>query len=395
MGKDGYFYLEQSEMFKFFRIPYAMVIEDCFKKLSLDAKFLYGLVLDRMGLSRENSWIDTKGRVYIIYRIEDVMKTMGVSRSKAINLLKELEEFGLVEKKRQGLNKPNLLYVKDFTVFITATSGSVKKETSEEKTSEDADVSEEEITPISASKIEKTDNKTTGSVKNDISGSIKNDSSGNIENDTSGGWEDEPLEVSEMTPNNHTEMKQTDLSHTDSNPILSSDANDTIGMTINEVKALVQQNLEVDSLISEHPEDEELIEGIVNMIVETLLGHKPQIWVAKQLQDAQLVRERMLSLSASHIKYVIDCLEKNAKNVGNMKQYLLAALFNAPLTMEVANKVKYTQKGMSANTRRPANRFVNYPQPNRDFDELERLERELRDREIADYKEQGESHAAP
>ena len=395
MGKDGYFYTEESEMFEFFRIPKALIKEDYFKKLSLDAKFLYGLVLDRMGLSKKNGWVDIKGRVYIVYQIAKVMETMGVSRSKAINLLKELEEFGLVEKKRQGLNKPNLLYIKDFTVFITATSGSVKNDTSEEKTSEDPDVSEEEITPISASKIRKTADITVGSVKEDTSGCSKNDSSGSIENDISGGMENEPLEVSEMALINHTDMNKTDLSHTDSSHILSADANDKIGMTVREVRTLVQQNLDVNSLISEYPEDKELIEGIVNLITEILLIKEPQIRVAKKLQDAGFVRERLLGLTDSHIRYVIACLGKNAKKVGNMKQYLLATLFNAPLTMEAANKVTNGQKDVSVKAQSKTNRWINYQQSDHDFDELERLERELRNKNIATLMEKEESHATP
>ena len=105
----GYFYGSQAEMFSFFRIPNAMVKDSVFSGLSVEAKFLYGLLLDRIGLSRKYGWIDNENRVYIIYQIAEISEDMGMSRKKAINCLKELERFGLVEKKRQGLNRPNIL----------------------------------------------------------------------------------------------------------------------------------------------------------------------------------------------------------------------------------------------------------------------------------------------
>ena len=386
MKKDDYFYIEQSEMSNFFKMPYALIKDEKFKGISLHAKILYGLLLDRMSLSRENHWVDAENRVYIIYRIKEIMKILRVSKRKAIDLLKELEEFSLVEKKRQGVKQPNLLYVKDFTMFVTETSGSVESGTSKENDAEESDKDEVEISFEKSSETKEDKRKS--------SGSVKNDASGGTGNYTSRGADYILPEVLKLTPNNHIEVSQTELSHTESNHILSGDANDKIGITACEIKSLVQRNLEADRLISEHPEDIELIEGIVDLITETLMINKPQIKVAKRLQEAEFVKKRLLCLKASHIKYVMECLEKNAKNVGNMKQYLLTALFNAPLTMEASNKVKGSHKDVAAYKKRPANRFVNYPQPNRDFDELERLERELRDRDIANYKRLEEQHAA-
>ena len=91
---QGYFFGGQAEMFSFFRIPNAMVKDSVFNGLSVEAKFLYGLLLDRIGLSRKYGWIDSENRVYIIYQIAEISEDMGISRKKAINCLKELVEFG-------------------------------------------------------------------------------------------------------------------------------------------------------------------------------------------------------------------------------------------------------------------------------------------------------------
>lgn len=110
-----YFYGPQAEQFAFYRVPKVLFTNDRFKYLSAEAKTLYGILLDRVPLSAKNGWIDEQGRVYIICTIEEIMADMNCGNKKAIQLLSDLEEkVGLIERKRQGLGKPNLIYVKNF-----------------------------------------------------------------------------------------------------------------------------------------------------------------------------------------------------------------------------------------------------------------------------------------
>ena len=97
-----YFYGQAGELFSFFRIPKALFQEQRFQDLSTDAKTLYGILLDRMSLSVKNEWFDKKGRVFIIFTIEDVKRTLRCADNKATRLLRELEGFGLIERKRRG-----------------------------------------------------------------------------------------------------------------------------------------------------------------------------------------------------------------------------------------------------------------------------------------------------
>lgn len=107
-----YFYGQQAEMFAFYRVPKVLFTEDCFWNVSTDAKLLYGILLDRMNLSARNGWLDEEGRVYIIFTIEEIKGALGCAEKKAVKLLDELEKkCGLIERKRQGLGKPNLIYV--------------------------------------------------------------------------------------------------------------------------------------------------------------------------------------------------------------------------------------------------------------------------------------------
>ena len=110
-----YFYGQQAEQFSFYRIPKALFTEEAFSSISTDAKLLYGILLDRMNLSAKNGWLDKEGRVYIIFTLDEVQESLGCGHGKAAKLLAELDgSTGLIERKRQGLGKPNIIFVKNF-----------------------------------------------------------------------------------------------------------------------------------------------------------------------------------------------------------------------------------------------------------------------------------------
>lgn len=114
-----YFTAAETEQYTFYRIPKALFTESHFQALSCEAKVLYGMMLDRLGLSIRNQWFDSQGRAYIIFTVEDVMGVMGCQSQKAVRLMKELDTadgIGLIEKKRIGLGRPNRIYVKNFMV---------------------------------------------------------------------------------------------------------------------------------------------------------------------------------------------------------------------------------------------------------------------------------------
>ena len=118
-----YFYGAQAEQFSFYRIPKALFTEPNFRELSTDAKVLYGILLDRMSLSLKNQWLDAQNKVYIIFTVEEIMDALNCANQKATRLMVELEkEAGLIERKRQGLGRPNLIYVKNFAATINSKS---------------------------------------------------------------------------------------------------------------------------------------------------------------------------------------------------------------------------------------------------------------------------------
>ena len=127
-----YYYGVEAEQFSFYRVPRLLIKDERFKGLSSDAKLLYGLILDRMGLSMKNGWLDEKNRAYIIYTIEDIMEDLGCAKGTCVKVLKELDSengIGLIEKKRRGLGKPDIIYVKNF-----ATVGEKRKKSRVQQT---------------------------------------------------------------------------------------------------------------------------------------------------------------------------------------------------------------------------------------------------------------------
>lgn len=112
-----YYYGTEADQFSFYRVPRLLIKDKRFSKLSSDAKLLYGLMLDRMSLSMKNQWLDKENRAYIIYRVEEVADDLGVCRETAIKIMAELDSkkgIGLIEKKKMGLGRPDIIYVKNF-----------------------------------------------------------------------------------------------------------------------------------------------------------------------------------------------------------------------------------------------------------------------------------------
>lgn len=121
-----YYYGSESVQFSFYRIPKVLFTEDVFEGISVEAKTLYGILLDRMQLSLKNGWLDEKGRVYIIFTIEEIQEAIGCGNKKAIKLLDELEKDAhLIERKRMGMGKPSQIFVKNFITGVS--NGHFKK----------------------------------------------------------------------------------------------------------------------------------------------------------------------------------------------------------------------------------------------------------------------------
>jgi len=312
----NYYYGAEADQFNFIRVPKAMMKDDAFASLSLASKLLYGLLLDRMNLSMKNKWFDDENRVYIIYQITEIMEDLGISKKKAIEYLQELEKFGLVEKKRRGLGLPSYLYVKS---FIIEKDYSVIEEVDEEGRESDDNGTSRGVNCVTSRGVEMGTSRSSGA---DTSRSNKSSTLRSVET--------EHQEVTSEPPQNNTKENNININNT--NPICSQNKS-----MLDELKAYeeyLDERLEMDVLCERYPQDQEIIRGMYDLILETLLSKKTTICIASNDFPVQVVKNRMLKLDSSHIEYVLMCLKSNTTKVRNIKKYLLATLFNAPVTMQ-------------------------------------------------------------
>ena len=272
-----YFYGQTGELFSFYRIPKALFQEQRFQSLSTDAKTLYGILLDRMSLSAKNGWLDEQNRVFIIFTIEDVKRSLCCADNKATKLLRELEEFGLIERKRRGLGRPSLVYVKNFSADSSKTRFQ------------------------------------------------------NLENHESGGFKSASQDPAKPRCN------KTDKNNTEMNETYPFNSEETDGMSQREqLEKYFSQSLEVELLLRLCPDDEDIIYQIVDLLVDTCATKRKMLRIAGDDRPAEVVRSRFMKLNADHIKFVLKCLAENSSPIRNMKQYLLASLYNAPTTMQLS-----------------------------------------------------------
>lgn len=268
-----YFYGAEAEQFSFYRIPKVLFTEERFRSVSAEAKVLYGLLLDRMSLSCKNGWLDKEGRVYIIFTIEEVMTALGCADQKAGKLLHELEsKCRLIERKRQGLGKPNLIYVKNFV---------------------DKDV-------------------------DNASGSTA---------------------PSPESRGSYTDKNYTDFSDTDSFPFTSfrgdhgREAKGNEAALRERYRELIAENIAYDALLTDYPYEQDTLEEILELLVDVVCTTKSSVRISGDDKPAEVVRSQFLKLNSEHIRFVVGGLKENTTRIRNMRQYLLATLYNAPLTI--------------------------------------------------------------
>ena len=275
-----YIYNVEPERFSFLRVPKILLQNEAYAGISAEAKLLYSLLFDRTELSNKNGWLDDQNRVYIIFTVAEIRECMNCGNKKAIQLLDELEnKAGLIERKRQGLGKPNLIYVRSF--YRT---------------------------------VDKYGERHFLKCQNDTSGSVKMTSQ----------------EVSESHSNN-TDNKKTDMNHTDLSflPGRESKRSDDYA----QYESYFRSELEIPILIRNSPTEKETLEGILDLLAETCSSKRKTIRIAGDDKPLEVVKGRLMKLNSMHIQFVLDCLKENTTCVRDMKQYLLTTLFNAPVTI--------------------------------------------------------------
>ena len=269
--------------YTFYRIPKVLFTDPGFRRITADAKILYGLMLDRMGLSMRNGWLDEQERVFIYFTLEEAMDAMCCGHNKAVSLFTELDKVGLIERKKQGQGRPTKIYVKNF----------IRKE-----------------------EVQTPENRKSALPET--------------------GSPDFPKTNANKTDKNKTERNDTDLSIPPSSPRDSPTRAQRQRMRMDEMdsyRELIKENISYDLLLQENPYDDELIDGYVELMVDACCSSRPSIRISGEEIPTAVVRSRFLKLNKEHISYVMDSMRQNTTRITNIRAYMLSALYNAPLTI--------------------------------------------------------------
>lgn len=275
-------YGQEAEQYTFYRVPKLLFTEPVFAKLSTDAKLLYGLMLDRMQLSMRNGWLDETGKVYIYFTVESIMEALACGNKKAGQLLAELDDkrgIGLITRVRQGQGKPDKIFVHK-CALPEMLKGHFQK------------------------------------CQNDMSGSV----------------EMTCLDMSKghanKTERNNTEYNETQSIYQAEQMWMEDGTKE-----YEEYREYFMEQLWMDALLADYPLEQETLYEILELLVETVCSKRKTIRIAGDDKPAQIVKGRLMKLNEEHIRYVMDCMKENTTKIRNIRQYLLAALYNAPATI--------------------------------------------------------------
>lgn len=354
-----YFRGMEAEQYSFYRVPKTLFTEECFRSLSCEAKVLYGLMLDRMGLSIKNRWLDEQDRVYIIFTVEEIMELLGCGKQKAVRSIAELDTekgIGLIEKKRLGLGRPNVIYVKNFMIRDCEEEKDGKKEQeSPENTlkyeNHTSGGVKNELQEVHGTELQKYENHTSRSSEI-ILQEVPKTNFRKYENHTLGSMKNELAEVRKSSRNNtdinKTEYSNTDNSETDfsenvtgnilSIPISLKDrreyAHDDVMEEMEIYRRIIREKISYENFTVLGCPEREYLDELVELMVEVMvMPDQALIRISGVDKPAAVVKNRFMKLDYSHMEYVLLSLRKNTAKVGNIKAYLLTALYNAPLTI--------------------------------------------------------------
>ena len=314
-----YFTGMEAEQYSFYRVPKVLFTEPCFKTLSCEAKVLYGLMLDRMSLSIKNRWLDEEDRVYIIFTVDEVAELMNCGTQKAVKLMKELDSekgIGLIEKKRLGLGRPNVIYVKNFLLKemkkTTEKENSIPEQQGEVSQFKNGENHNSEIVKIAIQEVPESSSK-------------------NNENHNSGMMKQATQELGK-SQSNKTEKNDTDKNETDSIPSY------LINQTDKGIQDVIEEMSIYRQLIQDHIEyqchKQKEVDDLVELMVEVMMmPDNSMIRIAGVDKPVSIVKNRFMKINYSHIEYVMLCMKKNTTKIKNIKTYLITALYNAPTTM--------------------------------------------------------------
>lgn len=302
---------ERAQGLPYFKLPILLIQHEAFKGIDMESKVLYSLFLDRVGKSalpkNVNNFTDIDGKLYIIYTVEEIMEELSIAKGTAIKYIKQLEDIGLIIRKRQGQGNPAIIYVMDYSTVNFKES---KKWTSRSPKSEPQEVQN--------LNLKKFNNQTSKSLKNEL------------------------LEVQNLDTN-HLNNNQLNNNHI--NSILSyQSSNDNCEINYSdydEIRSDVKQQINFDLLKTEMPY-EEMIDDIFEIMVEVVGSQKEYFRISGEKIPTFEFRKRIEKIGKEDIELFVERFNQQENSIQNIKAYLLKSLYNLPTTSNAYwnNKVR-------------------------------------------------------
>ena len=306
-----YFYGTESEQFSFIRVPRVFFTDkEHFGGLSSDAKLLYGLMLDRMSLSRKNNWFDDENRVFIIFKIEEIADRLNCGKEKACNLLKELDDehgIGLIRKKRRGLGQPSIIYVKNFLL-------------------KDAENCSDE--PEIVECVEK-ENAASREIRSEKSENPFSCSSDNRFHDV-GKAERSYIDINNTEKSYIEDQSFYPPAENKIFPQEDSGSMDRIDRTA--IERIVEDQIGYDCLMSQPDESvRNMITEIKDLIVDVMSGER-NVFVGGQRISDEEAKSAFSKLTDEHVMYVLHNVTNYPERIRRIDRFLLTSLYNAAYT---------------------------------------------------------------
>lgn len=328
---------------QFLRVPFSLLANPKYKQMSLEAKFIYSLLLNRMTLSQRNNWINQDNEVYLIYTRQEAAEALNITYKKSIAAFKELIQNGLLHEQRQGLGAPNLLYVlkaeltdEDAAEFGAAFEGETPAEEPEtvgnpqicqNGTSRHAKMAHQEVPKQHIKNCQKGTSRTADS---DISRPAENDISGCAELE----HQDMPNQHSSKINSSNTDLSKTDISQIDSRNIENSQS----------INPTFPQNGTAGAVLTDGQTDEEhILQYLLSKcdlqiyapnIQQMLIQAIERLFYSESLKigDAKLPKAKIRSylwlLDAEVLQTVMESVKNCEGRIVNPTAYLMSTIIN-------------------------------------------------------------------
>lgn len=289
-----YYYGMESMQFQFYRIPKVLIQDEKFKGISCEAKMAYGLMLDRMSLSAKNHWIDEMNRVYINYKISDLMKDLCCGKDKVLKIMSELEnQAGLIERVKLGLGQPSIIYVKNFIRCADDLQSSDFQNRNIENNSR-------HVGKNALSVSEKPNQEV---LKNRI-----------VEVDF--------VEPNHTNDNNTKYNNNQSINHKKDKQI---DAIDAVSL-----ERYIKTNIEYDILTENEKEFPRIIvDEMYQLIFDICFQQSGTVRVSGNDMPINVVRSRFMKATRDNVEYVISNILHTTTKIVNIRSYMITALFNS------------------------------------------------------------------